>query len=140
MSTTPLLHTLRGRLTNHPQRAGLLDGHAVVGYSDQVRAIPGAAWLLAQATPESIRVRCGSPRAAVEAALAHVGVCIVPCYLAAAHASLVRLTDQVLANAEVYVVFLPERRGEARLRVVMDALTEMFVRDRALLGGAVEGT
>jgi DNA-binding transcriptional LysR family regulator len=82
-------------------------------------------------------IRCGSPRAALEAALADVGVCIVPCYLVAAHPSLVRLTDQILATTEIYAVLLPERRAEARLRVVIDTLIEMFERDRALLGGAV---
>jgi DNA-binding transcriptional LysR family regulator len=124
-------------LAGHPRGAGLLDGHVVVGYSDQVRGIPGAAWLLAHAAPEAIGIRCGSPRAAIEAALSDVGVCIVPCYLAAAHAPLVRLTDQVLATSETYAAFLPERRGEARLRVVIDALVEMFERDRAALSGAV---
>ena len=124
-------------LASHPPRAGLLDGHAVVGYSDQLRGIPGAAWLVDHAAPEAIGIRCGSPRAAIEAALADAGVCIVPCYLAAAHASLVRLTDQVLAISEAYAVFLPERRGEPRLRVVIDALVEMFERDRAALTGTV---
>ena len=71
------------------------------------------------------------------AALADTGVCMVPCYLAAAHASLVRLTDQVLATSEVYAVFLPERRGEPRLRVLIDALLEMFERERAALSGTV---
>jgi len=123
-------------LASHPQRAGLLDGHVVVGYSDQLRAVPGAAWLVAHANPEAIGIRCGSPRAAIEAALAGVGVCIVPCYLAATNPPLVRLTDQVLATSEAYAVFLPERRGEARLRVVIDALVEMFERDRASLAAA----
>jgi hypothetical protein len=50
---------------------------------------------------------------------------MVPCFLAAAHTSLVRLTDQVLATSEIYAAFLPERRGEARLRVVIDALLEI---------------
>jgi DNA-binding transcriptional LysR family regulator len=124
-------------LASHPRRGGLLEGHVVVGYSDQVRRIPGAAWLIDHAAPEAIGIRCGSPRAAIEAALADAGVCIVPCYLAVAHASLVRLTDQVLAISEVYAVFLPERRGEPRLRVLIDALLEMFDRDRAALSGTV---
>ena len=131
------LYATRAYVAKHPQRAGLLEGHVVVGYSDALRASPGAAWLNAHASPDAIRIRCGSPRAAVEAALADVGVCAVPCYLAAAHAQLVRLTDQVLATSDVYAVFLPERRGEARLRVVIDTLVDMFARDRTQLGGAV---
>jgi hypothetical protein len=53
--------------------------------------------------------------------------------------TLVRLTDQVVAVSDAYAVFLPERRAEARLRVAIDALVEMFERDRAALSGTVPG-
>jgi hypothetical protein len=41
----------------------------------------------------------------------------------------------VLLVNEAWAVFLPERRGEARLRVVIDALVEMFAREGAALTG-----
>ena len=112
----------------------LLDGHHVIGYGDALKAMVGAVWVTEHAPPDSIRLRCGNPRAALDAALAHAGVAVLPCYLAAAH-PLVRLTDQVIASSEVYAVFLPERRGEARLRVVIDALVGLLDRERATFSG-----
>ncbi len=38
-------------------------------------------------------------------------------------------------GAVAYAVFLPERRSEARVRVVIDALLEHFERERATLAG-----
>jgi len=116
---------------------GLLDGHAVIGYSDAVSKMPGATWLAAHASESAVRIRCGSPSAALAAALADAGVCVVPCFIAGAHPGLVRLTDQVVAHSEVFAVFLPERRTEARLRVVIDALVAMFARDGVALAGGI---
>jgi DNA-binding transcriptional LysR family regulator len=108
---------------------GLLDGHTVIGYTGAVSTTPGAIWLAAHASEGSIRMRCGTPSAAMAAALADTGVCVVPSFITWAHPDLVRLTDQVVAQSEIYAVFLPERRTEARLRVVIDALLAMFARD-----------
>ena len=108
---------------------GLLDGHTVIGYSDAVRTMPGAAWLATHANEDSIRMRCGTPSAAMAAALADTGVCVIPSFIAWAHPGLVRLTDQVVAQSEIYAVFLPERRTETKLRVVLDALLAIFARD-----------
>jgi len=116
---------------------GLLDGHAVIGYSDTVSGMAGAVWLAAHVSEGAIRIRCGTPSAATAAALADAGVCVVPCYIASTHPSLVRLTDQVVAQGEVYAVFLPERRTETRLRVVIDALVAMFARDGVALAGGL---
>jgi len=120
--------------TAAPSR-GLLDGHAVVGYSHAVSSMAGAVWLAAHAGEDAIRIRCGSPSAALGAARADAGVCVVPCYLASSHADLVRITDQVVAQSEIYAVFLPERRTEPKLRVVIDALVAMFARDGVELAG-----
>lgn len=121
-------------LAGRPSGPRLLDGHQVIGYSDTVKGMSGAQWLAEHAPPEAIRLRCGGPRAALDAALAHAGVCVVPCYVAIGQ-PIVRMTEQVLATSDVYAVFLPERRGEARLRVVIDALLDMFDRERASLTG-----
>jgi DNA-binding transcriptional LysR family regulator len=121
-------------LARKPRGAKLLDGHDIVGYNDELANMPGAVWLTAHAQPEAIRVRCGGTRSALDAALADAGVCVVPCYLAAGQ-PIVRLTDQVIASGEAYVVFLPERRGDARIRVVIDALVALFQREQATFAG-----
>lgn len=129
-----LYATERYLATTAPGR-GLLDGHAVIGYSDTVSTIPGAVWVAAHASEGAIRIRCGSPSAALSAALADAGVCVVPCFIVGSQPGLVRITDQVVAQSEVYAVFLPERRTETKLRVVIDALVAMFARDGVALAG-----
>lgn len=128
------LYATRRYLDAHPSGKGLLDGHAVIGYTETTMS--GAQWLAEHAQPGSIRLRTTSPRSALEAALADLGVCVVPCYLAEREAGLARLTDQVVAHSDVYAVFLPERRGDARLRVTIDALVAMFAADGPRLAGA----
>ena len=126
------LYATRRYIDTHAPGKGLLDGHAVIGFTDTTMS--GARWLAEHAKPESIRMRTTSPRSALEAALADLGVCVVPCYLAEREA-VVRLTDQVVAHSDVYAVFLPERRGDARLRVIIDALVAMFAADGVRLAG-----
>ncbi len=127
------LYATRQYIDAHPPGRGLLDGHTVIGYTET--AMPGARWLAEHAKPEAVRMRTTSPGAALEAALADLGVCTVPCYLADRETGLVRLTDQVVAHSDVYAVFLPERRGDAKLRVIIDALVAMFAADGVRLAG-----
>ena len=129
------LYAAPGYVAAHPPGATLLEGHAVIGYTETAERMAGARWLVEHAPDGAIRLRCGSPRAALEAAIAEAGVCAVPCYLASCEPRVVRVTDQVIAHSEVYAVFLPERRGDARIRVVIDALVAMFARDGVVLAG-----
>lgn len=124
-------------LAAHPTGKSLLDGHHVVGYTET--AMPGAQWLAQHVKAEAVRLRTTSPGSALEAALADLGVCVVPCYLAERESGLARLTDQVVAHSEVYAVFLPERRTDARLRLIIDALVAMFATDGVRLAGGAAG-
>ncbi len=123
------LYAMPAYLKEHPRRpeAPWLEGHDVVGYSDGLGGMAGATWLSRHAPTDAIRIRCGTPGAALEAALAGIGVAALPCYLAH-ETPLVRVSDAI-GHTDVYAVFLPERRGEARLRVVIDALADLFVRE-----------
>lgn len=121
-------------LARCPQGKGLLEGHAIIGYSDELKRATGPRWLLEHAAPEAMRLRCNGPRAALEAALADIGVALLPCYLVEGQ-PLVRLTDQVLVVHDAWAVFLPERRDEPRIRLVIDALAGMFTSAAAVFGG-----
>lgn len=116
---------------------GLLEGHAIIGYVDELKRATGPRWLFEHASPEATRMRCNGPRAALEAALADIGVALLPCYLVEGH-PLVRLTDQVLVVNEAWAVFLPERKNEPRIRLVIDALADMFVSGADAFGGRVD--
>ena len=121
-------------LARRPTGSSFLDGHDVVGYGDEIKNAIGPRWLDEHARAESIRVRCSSPRAALDAALAGMGVALLPCYVVG-HQPLTRITDQVIVAHDAFAVFLPERRSEGRLRVVIDALVAHFARAGAALAG-----
>jgi hypothetical protein len=50
----------------------------------------------------------------------------------------VRLTPNVVATVEAFLVIPPDHRNTARVRLVMDALADLFARERELLAGEVE--
>jgi DNA-binding transcriptional LysR family regulator len=122
-------------LAGHKPGANLLDGHRVIAFDASFSNTSGGRWLAANARDEDIGMRVGGIGQALDAALSHQGVCIVPCYLAKEQ-KVVRVTDQVLATNDVYAVYLAERSNEARLRIVIDALVDLFVRDQATFAGA----
>jgi DNA-binding transcriptional LysR family regulator len=106
----------------------------VIGYSESLGGMAGARWIAANASPEDVRMQAGGPGAALKVALTGFGVCVIPCYMAAGQ-SLERLTTEVLTTTDVYAVFLPERRNEPIVRAAIDALLEMFARERRTLSG-----
>lgn len=123
-------------LAGHPPGPGLLDGHRVIGYADSLtHAMAGAAWIATHAPPDVVRMQCAGPGAALKIALTDLGVCVIPCYMAAG-TPLVRLTDEIVATTDVYAVFLPERRDEPFLAAAIEALFERFEREHASLSGS----
>jgi DNA-binding transcriptional LysR family regulator len=62
------------------------------------------------------------------------GVGIVPCFVAAA---LVRLTDDVLAQNELFAVVHEDQRDVPRVRVVLDYLVDALARERVRFSGRV---
>jgi DNA-binding transcriptional LysR family regulator len=125
-------------LSGRTPGANLLDGHTLIAYDSSFSNTAGGRWIAANAPATAIGLRVGGIRQAFDAAAANHGVCLVPCYLAKEH-PVVRVTDQVLTTNEVYAVYLAERGTEARLRAVIDALADLFVREQATFAGTTAG-
>lgn len=121
-------------IAEHPRGATLLDGQKIIAYDDNFMKSAGGRWITANASPESVVVQVGGLRQALDAAAAHQGLCIVPCYLSDEH-DVVRFTDEVVTVSEVYAVYLAERATEARLRVVVEGLQDLFARDHKVFAG-----
>jgi DNA-binding transcriptional LysR family regulator len=113
-----------------------VDGHEVIGYDDGFKNTAGGRWIAANVPEQSVVMRVGGIRQALDAAMDNHGVCVVPCHLASERA-VKRVTDQVVATNEVYAVYLAERSTEARLQVVVDALLDLFAREQSTFGGEV---
>lgn len=69
------------------------------------------------------------------AVAAGIGVSVLPCFAVHGNPRLVRLTHEVVARVEAFLVIPPDHRHTVRVRLVMDAVAALFERERALLGG-----
>jgi len=119
------------------QSLGDLSGHDVVGYHAELKAGFGPRWLDEHAGSATVVMRCDSVRGAVLAIGQGVGIGTIPCYLAAGDPSLRRLTPEVTANAEMYLVTAPDVQDLKRVRLVLELLAAMFERHRALFAGTL---
>lgn len=113
-----------------------LEGLAVVGYQGPVNRAPGAAWLTEHTRPDQVALSGDSVAAVINAVKAGLGVSALPCFVATEHPTLTRLTPEVVARGEAFVVISPDHRDTARVRLVVDALVALFERERALIAGA----
>jgi len=117
-------------------RAGeTLAGQAVVGYAGATGRSSGAQWLAEHCRPEDIVLTGGSVTSVANALRAGLGVSVLPCFTVQGDAALVRLTPEVVATAEAYLVIPPDHRETVRVRLVMEAVADLFEREHALLSG-----
>ena len=112
-------------------------GQAVVGYAGAAGRSPGALWLLEHCRAEDVVLTGESVPSVMNAVRAGIGVSVLPCFAAHGNTSLVRLTPSVVAQTEAFLVIPPDHRNTVRVRLVMDAVTALFERERALLAGCV---
>ena len=110
-----------------------LRGHDVIGFADAAARTPGRRWLEEHAPGASIVMCGGSTTAVMNAARAGMGIAIVPCFTV--DGSVTRLMPQVLARSEVFLVTTLDGKATARVRIVCNALANLFARDRSVLAG-----
>jgi DNA-binding transcriptional LysR family regulator len=113
---------------------GDFSGHDLIVYENEVRAT-GPRWLLEQVGTGSVVMRCDSARGALLAIAQGVGIGTLPCFMAAGEPSLRRMTPEVTANAEVFLVTAPDLQNLKRIRLVLDSVAAVFDRNRTLLAG-----
>lgn len=116
--------------------SGALAGHDVIGFDESLAQVPGALWLEANGAGASVVFRSGSLPAACNAALAGLGIAVIPCLLGDLEPGLVRLLSKTVGGREAYLVVHPDLARVARVRVVMAFLVERFAASAAFLQGA----
>jgi len=118
-----------------PASPDSLAGHDVVGYDDAMSGVPGAQWLNAHAAGANLVLRGNSLISVFNAVIAGFGISVVPCFLADVEPTLRRLTPNVLGSREVTLVVHPDMAKVARVRAVIDFLTEVACRERTRFAG-----
>jgi len=117
----------------------VLEGQAIVGYSGPAGRSAGARWLDAHSRPEDVVLRSESVTSVAAALRAGVGLSVLPCFALGRDGTnfgaLTRVTPAVVASTEAFLVIPPDHRQTVRVRLVMDAVTALFERERALLTG-----
>jgi DNA-binding transcriptional LysR family regulator len=114
-----------------PSPAGDLRGHEIVGYGAPLTHVPGARWLDEHAEGASIVFRGNSLRAIVDAAVAGLGLTVLPHFLASRSLGLELLAPEILGTRTLSVVVHPDLVHVARVRTVIDFLADTVLRDHA---------
>jgi DNA-binding transcriptional LysR family regulator len=113
-----------------------LDGREVIGF-DAGGTHVGHRWLSEHAQKARFVMRGNSTLSVTSAAVAGMGIAILPCVMAA-ETRLQRLTPKVLARNDAWAVFHMDLRWAARIRLVVEQLEELFSDRKALLSGETE--
>jgi DNA-binding transcriptional LysR family regulator len=110
-------------------------GHDLIVYEDAVGNAFGPRWLEEHAGTGTVVMRCDTVPGALLAITQGVGIGTVPCFVAADQPSLRRMTPEVTANNEVFVVTAPDLQDLKRIRLVLETVAAVFRRNRTLFAG-----
>jgi DNA-binding transcriptional LysR family regulator len=88
-----------------PQDPRDLAGHKLVGFGENLTAVPGAKWIAAHGKGATIAIQLQDAADFVAATAAGVGLAILPCVLAGTDPRLKRLTPEVLGRMPLSLVY-----------------------------------
>jgi molybdate transport repressor ModE-like protein len=117
-----------------PTDPGALEGHDVIGFDASLERTPGALWMNERDRGGRVIARVNTIGSAVALMAAGQGLGIVPCMCAD---GLSRLTPEVLASNELYVVVHEEQQDVPRVRAVLDHLVATLCEEKARFEGRV---
>ena len=118
-----------------PPSAIELSGHDVIAFDETMANIPGALWLKDHGAGTNVILRGNSIVAVLNAAIIGMGLAVLPCFLAEAEPTLRRLAPEVLGTREIWLVFHPDVARIARVRCVIDFVTEIVGAEAPALRG-----
>jgi DNA-binding transcriptional LysR family regulator len=123
-----------------PSVRGRLRGHLVVGLDPELRGTVGARWLAQQGNLADVPLTCNSLLSQAAAVVAGLGLSPLPCLFGDREASLARVVPRTIGHHELWLVVHPDVRTSARVRAVMDYVTELVLSEAALLSGNARAT
>lgn len=131
------LYASRGYVEAHgrPSSVEALRERALIGFGQALEHSTGAVWIRERGLGGQVHVHVNSILAALDAAIAGLGIAPLPCFLAHGEASLVRVLDEVLGVRTAHLVVHPDVARTRRVRVVLDFLAALVARERAILEG-----
>jgi len=112
-----------------------LAGHDVLGYDENLAAVPGAKWIAEHGAGANIVLRSRDLADMAAAALNGVGLAVLPCMLAASEPSLRRVTNEVLGTRKIALVWRRELTLSAPVRSVIRFVTNIMRENAAVMSG-----
>jgi DNA-binding transcriptional LysR family regulator len=130
----------------HPSLAAIVPGARLpsaafksvpwVGFDDDHTRMPGQRWLQERLDGGRPAIRCNNWLVVRETARAGGGFAVLPCYLGDADDLLQRIGAPIPeVFADQWLLVHRDLRALPRVRAVMDAVIDLFQRERALLAG-----
>lgn len=118
-----------------PSARGRLRGHRVVGLDPELRGTVGARWLAKQGNLAEVPLTCNSLVSQAAAVAAGLGLSPLPCVFGDREPGVERAMPRTIGAHELWLVVHPDVKSSARVRAVMDYLTELVLSESALLAG-----
>lgn len=118
-----------------PSARGRLRAHRVIGLDPELRGTVGAGWLAQHGNLGRVVLTCNSLLSQAAAVVAGLGVSALPCVFGDVAPELVRVLPRTIGHHDIWLVVHPDVRGSARVRAVMDFLSELVTSETALLSG-----
>jgi DNA-binding transcriptional LysR family regulator len=118
-----------------PSLRGRLRGQRVVGLDTELRGTVGARWLAKQGNAASVVLTCNSLLTQATAVVAGIGLSPLPCLFGDPEPNLERIVPRTIGHHDLWLVVHPDIRSNARVRAVMDYLSELVLSEAALLSG-----
>jgi len=113
-----------------------LAAHDVLGFDEELSSIPEAVWLSERTRRYALRSNSFS--VLERAAMAGVGVAVLPCFLADGREDLVRVDPgEDVSARSLWVVVHAELATQTRVRAVVDFVTRQFAASRDAFAGKV---
>jgi DNA-binding transcriptional LysR family regulator len=105
-----------------------LQGHELIAYHESLARVPAAQWIAVHAAQATVVLRGRELSEMVTAAVAGVGLAVLPCSLADEEPALRRITRQPVASRPLSLVYRREARlskhTRATIRFVVDLVTQ----------------
>jgi DNA-binding transcriptional LysR family regulator len=114
-----------------------LAGHEFIGFDEELQSTLGARWLQSNIGTGRVVLSTNTLLSQAAAVAVGLGVSPLPCIAGDVHPGLRRVLPDTIGSHEIWLVVHPDAKQSARVRAVLDALTEMVESETALLTGQI---
>jgi len=131
------LYASRGYIERHPAPTNPeeLAGHDVIAYGADLASLPASVWLETHLDDANVVLRSNEVTTMLAAVVSGAGLAVLPCFIAEAEPTLVRLTQKVLAKRGLSLVYRREVRLAEAVKVASRFIVEVIRKHTQRISG-----